>query len=74
MPRLLIEDDPVLTNARAYARHVVVTSSLLDESDEDIAALLSHELVHWHTGDEVTGAFVRGWRCRWCWCTRCRRG
>ncbi|MER5702942.1 M48 family metalloprotease [Micromonospora sp. NPDC002296] len=60
VPRLLIEDDPVLTNARAYARHVVVTTSLLDESDEDIAALLSHELVHWHTGDEVTGAFVRG--------------
>ncbi|TDB99402.1 hypothetical protein E1091_06980 [Micromonospora fluostatini] len=60
LPRLLIEDDPVLTNARAYARHVVVTTSLLTESDEEIAALLSHELVHWRTGDEVTGAFVRG--------------
>lgn len=60
VPRLLIEDDPVLTNARAYARHVVVTTSLLTEPDEDIAALLSHELVHWRTGDEVTSAFVRG--------------
>ncbi|MCI4061718.1 M48 family metalloprotease [Micromonospora sp. R77] len=60
VPRLLIEDDPVLTNARAYARHVVVTTSLLTESDEDVAALLSHELVHWRTGDEVTSAFVRG--------------
>ncbi|MEH1057715.1 M48 family metalloprotease [Micromonospora sp. CPCC 206171] len=60
VPRLLIEDDPVLTNARAYARHIVVTTSLLDEPDEDVAALLSHELVHWRTGDEVTSAFVRG--------------
>ncbi|WP_434740958.1 M48 family metalloprotease [Micromonospora sp. SH-82] len=59
-PRLLIEDDPILTNARAYARHVVVTTSLLDEPDENIAALLCHELVHWRTGDEVTSAFVRG--------------
>ncbi|MFF3854862.1 M48 family metalloprotease [Micromonospora sp. NPDC002575] len=60
VPALLIEDDPVLTNARAYARHVVVTTGLLDEPDENIAALLSHELVHWRTGDEVTSAFVRG--------------
>ncbi|RGC67085.1 heat shock protein HtpX [Micromonospora sp. MW-13] len=60
VPRLLIEDDPVLTNARAYARHIVVTTGMLDESDEGIAALLSHELVHWRTGDEVTSAFVRG--------------
>ncbi|MGW1062348.1 M48 family metalloprotease [Micromonospora rubida] len=60
VPRLLIEDNTVLTNARAYSRHVVVTTSLLTESDEDIAALLSHELVHWRTGDEVTSAFVRG--------------
>ncbi|MEU8051902.1 M48 family metalloprotease [Micromonospora haikouensis] len=60
VPRLLIEDDPVLTNARAYARHVVVTTGLLDEPDENVAALLSHELVHWRTGDEVTSAFVRG--------------
>lgn len=60
VPRLLIEDDPVLTNARAYARHIVVTTALLDESDEEVAALLSHELVHWRTGDEVTSAFVRG--------------
>ena len=60
VPRLLIEDDPVLTNARAYARHVVVSTALLDEPDENIAALLSHELVHWRTGDEVTGAFIRG--------------
>ncbi|MEU1756065.1 M48 family metalloprotease [Micromonospora matsumotoense] len=59
-PRLLIEDDPVLTNARAYARHVVVTTAVLDCADEEIAALLSHELVHWRTGDEVTSAFIRG--------------
>ncbi|WP_229400141.1 M48 family metalloprotease [Micromonospora okii] len=60
VPRLLIEDGPMPTNARAYARHVVVNTSLLAESDEDVAALLSHELVHWRTGDEVTSAFVRG--------------
>ncbi|WP_231932872.1 M48 family metalloprotease [Micromonospora rifamycinica] len=59
-PRLLIEDDPVLTNARAYARHVVVSTAVLDCTDEEIAALLSHELVHWRTGDEVTSAFIRG--------------
>ncbi|WKU07493.1 M48 family metalloprotease [Micromonospora sp. HUAS LYJ1] len=59
-PRLLIEDDPVLTNARAYARHVVVSTAVLDRTDEEIAALLSHELVHWRTGDEVTSAFIRG--------------
>ncbi|MEV4724583.1 M48 family metalloprotease [Micromonospora humida] len=59
-PRLLIEDDPVLANARAYARHVVVSTAVLDCTDEEIAALLSHELVHWRTGDEVTSAFIRG--------------
>ncbi|WBB67340.1 M48 family metalloprotease [Micromonospora sp. WMMD812] len=60
LPRLLMEDDPVLTNARTYARHIVVTTAVLTEPDEEIAALLSHELVHWRTGDEVTSAFVRG--------------
>jgi Zn-dependent protease with chaperone function len=60
VPRLLIEDDPVLTNARTYARHIVVTTRLLDEPPEEVAALLSHELVHWRTGDEITSAFVRG--------------
>ncbi|RKN34568.1 M48 family metalloprotease [Micromonospora musae] len=60
VPRLLIEDGAVLTNARTYTRHIVITSSVLDEPDEEIAALFSHELVHWRTGDEVTSAFVRG--------------
>jgi Zn-dependent protease with chaperone function len=60
LPRLLIEDDPVLTNARAYARHLVVSTAVLAEPDENIAALFSHELVHWRTGDEVTSAFIRG--------------
>ncbi|MEU1589533.1 M48 family metalloprotease [Micromonospora sp. NPDC005710] len=60
VPRLLMEDDPVLSNARAYARHVVVTTAVLTEPDDEVAALLSHELVHWRTGDEITSAFVRG--------------
>ncbi|MDO3704722.1 M48 family metalloprotease [Micromonospora sp. C28SCA-DRY-2] len=60
VPRLLMEDDPVLANARTYARHIVVTTSVLTEPDEEVAALLSHELVHWRAGDEVTSAFVRG--------------
>ncbi|MFI5484441.1 M48 family metalloprotease [Micromonospora echinaurantiaca] len=60
LPRLLMEDDPVLPNARTYARHIVVTTSVLTEPEEEIAALLSHELVHWRAGDEVTSAFVRG--------------
>ncbi|MGQ5263004.1 M48 family metalloprotease [Micromonospora sp. ZYX-F-536] len=60
VPRLLMEDDPVLGNARTYARHVVVTTAVLTEPDDEVAALLSHELVHWRTGDEITSAFVRG--------------
>ncbi|MFI7594046.1 M48 family metalloprotease [Micromonospora sp. NPDC049359] len=60
VPRLLMEDDPVLSNARTYARHVVVTTAVLGEPDDEVAALLSHELVHWRTGDEITSAFVRG--------------
>ncbi|MFI6244175.1 M48 family metalloprotease [Micromonospora sp. NPDC050795] len=60
VPRLLMEDDPVLSNARTYARHVVVTTAVLAEPDDEVAALLSHELVHWRTGDEITSAFVRG--------------
>ncbi|MEV7987877.1 M48 family metalloprotease [Micromonospora sp. NPDC085948] len=60
VPRLLMEDDPVLSNARTYARHVVITTAVLTEPDEEVAALFSHELVHWRTGDEITSAFVRG--------------
>ncbi|MBM0279223.1 M48 family metalloprotease [Micromonospora tarensis] len=60
VPRLLMEDDPVLSNARTYARHVVVSTAVLTEPDDEVAALLSHELVHWRTGDEITSAFVRG--------------
>ncbi|MEV6810750.1 M48 family metalloprotease [Micromonospora sp. NPDC051296] len=60
VPRLLVEDDLVSTNARTYARHIVVSTGLLTDSQEEIAALLSHELVHWRTGDEITSAFVRG--------------
>ncbi|MGC4853812.1 M48 family metalloprotease [Micromonospora sp. DT4] len=60
VPRLLMEDDPILSNARTYARHVVVTTAVLTEPDDEVAALLSHELVHWRTGDEITSAFVRG--------------
>ncbi|GAB3848862.1 hypothetical protein GCM10029963_32380 [Micromonospora andamanensis] len=60
VPRLLVEDDPVSTNARTYARHIVVTTGLLADPQDEIAALLSHELVHWRTGDEITSAFVRG--------------
>ena len=39
---------------------MVVTTAVLTEPDDEIAALFSHELVHWRTGDEVTSAFVRG--------------
>ncbi|MFF5214603.1 M48 family metalloprotease [Micromonospora sp. NPDC000442] len=60
VPRLLVEDDLVSTNARTYARHIVVTTGLLTDPRDEIAALLSHELVHWRTGDEITSAFVRG--------------
>ncbi|HEX5542385.1 MAG TPA: M48 family metalloprotease [Micromonospora sp.] len=60
VPRLLIEDRPSVTNAWAYSRHILVTTGLLTDPPEEIAALLSHELVHWRTGDEITSAFVRG--------------
>ncbi|WP_433531786.1 M48 family metalloprotease [Micromonospora sp. CA-263727] len=60
VPRLLVEDDLVTTNARTYARHIVVTTGVLTNPRKEIAALLSHELVHWRTGDEITSAFVRG--------------
>ena len=39
---------------------MVVTTAVLTEPDDEVAALLSHELVHWRTGDEITSAFVRG--------------
>ncbi|MEK8110025.1 M48 family metalloprotease [Micromonospora sp. M12] len=38
----------------------MVTTAVLTEPDDEVAALLSHELVHWRTGDEITSAFVRG--------------
>ena len=62
VPRLLI-DDRGDSNAYAYTRHLVVNKGLLEEFDYHtgaIAAVLSHELVHWRNGDAVTSAFVRG--------------
>ncbi len=61
-PPVLIDDsrDP---NAYAYARHIVVNQGLLDEFNyepEPIAAVLTHELVHWRNGDPLSAAFVRG--------------
>ncbi|HEX5597954.1 MAG TPA: M48 family metalloprotease [Micromonosporaceae bacterium] len=60
VPRLLVEDDLTLTNARAYSRHIVVTTRLLTDPPDEIRALLSHELVHWRSGDEVNSAIIRG--------------
>lgn len=62
VPRLLVDDRPGL-NAYAYTRHVVLTTDLIEEfgyQPGPVAAVLSHELVHWRNGDPVTSAFVRG--------------
>ncbi len=62
VPRLLV-DDSGDANAYAYTRHIVVNKGLFEEFDYHrgaIAAVLSHELVHWRNGDAVTAAFVRG--------------
>jgi Zn-dependent protease with chaperone function len=61
-PPLLI-DDGRDANAFAYTRHIVINQGLLDEFNyerEPIAAVLTHELVHWRNGDPISAAFVRG--------------
>ncbi|WP_156045663.1 M48 family metalloprotease [Herbidospora cretacea] len=61
-PTLLV-DDSREPNAFAYTRHIVINRGFLEEFDYDrdaIAAVLTHELVHWRNGDPVSGAFMRG--------------
>lgn len=61
-PRLLI-DDTHDANALAYTRHIVINRGLLEEFNYDrdtIAAVVSHELVHWGNGDPISAVFVRG--------------
>jgi Zn-dependent protease with chaperone function len=62
IPRLLV-DDGREANALAYTRHIVVYRGLLSEFRYDrdvVAAILSHELVHWHNADGVARLTLRG--------------
>lgn len=61
-PAVLV-DDAREPNAFAHTRHLVVNQGLLEEfgyEREPIAAVLTHELVHWRNGDAISAAFVRG--------------
>jgi Zn-dependent protease with chaperone function len=61
-PPVLI-DDTREANALAYTRHIVINQGLLEEFNYDreaIAAVVSHELVHWRNGDPISAVFVRG--------------
>ncbi|WP_169807710.1 M48 family metalloprotease [Herbidospora mongoliensis] len=60
---ILLVDDSGEPNAFAYTRHIVINRGFLEEFDynrDAIAAVLTHELVHWRNGDPVSGAFIRG--------------
>jgi Zn-dependent protease with chaperone function len=62
VPRLLI-DDSQDANALAYTRHIVVRQGLLTAFGYDreaVAAVLSHELTHWHNADGVARLLVKG--------------
>jgi Zn-dependent protease with chaperone function len=62
VPRLLM-DDSLDANAYAYARHIVVRQGLLTAVGHDreaVAAVLSHELTHWHNADGVARLVVQG--------------
>jgi Zn-dependent protease with chaperone function len=61
-PRLMINDTRE-ANAFAHGRHIVITTGFLEDfayDREAIAAVLSHELTHWNSGDAVSSIFVRG--------------
>jgi len=61
VPELRVADQPV-PGAWAHARTIVVTKGLITQMDnEEIAAILAHELHHWQSGDPVAMRVV--WAC-----------
>jgi Zn-dependent protease with chaperone function len=60
-PYLRIADTPV-PGAWTYLRHIVLSKGLIDQLDEDeIAAVMAHEMHHWTHGDPMATRFV--WAC-----------
>lgn len=60
VPTLLISDVPV-PGVWTYLRSIVITKGLLDQMDDDeLAAVMAHELHHWSHGDPGTMRFVWG--------------
>ena len=61
VPRIRIADSPTL-GVWTYLRHIVLSKGLIDQMDEDeIAAVMAHELHHWCSGDQMAARFV--WAC-----------
>jgi len=64
LPRFAMADIPGLPNAWTHMRTVVLTSGLLQMlDDEELEAILAHELHHWRAGDSVGLHVV--WACSW---------
>jgi len=59
-PQLRIADVP-LPGAWTHVRHIVLSKGLLEQMDQDeIAAVMSHELHHWAARDALAMRFVWG--------------
>jgi Zn-dependent protease with chaperone function len=50
-------------NAWAHMRHIVLTKGILDLDDNQLTAVIAHELHHWRSGDSVGQHVV--WACAW---------
>src|SRR5207244_786361 len=60
VPKLRIFDSPVL-GVWTHTRHIVLSKGLIDQMDEDeMAAVMAHELTHWVRGDQLAARFVWG--------------
>lgn len=58
-PTVMIHDRPVVVQAYAHIRHLVLYRTTMDElDDEELAGLLAHEIGHWQRADAVGVSFV----------------
>jgi Zn-dependent protease with chaperone function len=61
MPPIRIQDSPI-PGAWMHVRHMVISRGLVDQMDEEeLAAVMAHELHHWHKHDAVALRLV--WAC-----------